>query len=69
VRAARDREMITQEVTKICVVHGKKRGRSLVYEPRQLDRENPVLVRMSNEIEKKPLPRASGCRNVTCNVC
>jgi hypothetical protein len=25
-----------------------------------------VLIHMSNEIEEKPLPRASGCRNVTC---
>ena len=25
-----------------------------------------MLIRMSNEIEEKPLPRASGCRNVTC---
>jgi hypothetical protein len=25
-----------------------------------------VLIHMSNEMEEKPLPRASGCRNVTC---
>ncbi len=25
-----------------------------------------MLIRMSNEMEEKPLPRASGCHNITC---
>jgi hypothetical protein len=25
-----------------------------------------MLICMSNEMEEKPLPRASGCRNETC---
>jgi hypothetical protein len=29
-------------------------------------KENAVLIRMGDEIEENPLPRASGCRNVTC---
>ena len=32
----------------------------------RLKKENTVLIRMSNEMEEKPLPRASGCHNVTC---
>jgi len=32
----------------------------------EFEKENAVLIRMSNEIKEKPLPRASGCRNVTC---
>jgi len=59
--------MITQEVIKRCEVHGKKRSMKIVYKLRQFAKENAVLIRMSNEIEEKPLPGVSGCRNVTCS--
>jgi hypothetical protein len=59
--------MISQEVIKRCVVHEKKRGRSLCAKTEaEIEKGESVLIRMSNEMEDKPLPRASRCHNVMC---
>jgi hypothetical protein len=44
----------------------RRRGGRLYKIEAEFEKENAVLIYMSNEIEEKPLPRASRCRNVTC---